>query len=181
MAKLSEKYESMVVFSLKNGAEQVESLKAKFSALIEENAELVGANEWGKKQLAYPINYETEGYYVLYKFDCKPDFPRELERVFNITEGILRFLTVLRNDAPARPAAETAEREEAPDKADSTEADGEDYEVVTDKVDDAPQTEVNEVTEVNAKVVKAVEIEEAAALEAAEDNADINETADDGE
>jgi ribosomal protein S6 len=58
--------------------------------------------------LAYPINYETDGYYVLYGFDCKPEFPAELERVMGITEGILRFLTVVRNDAPVRPAPEKA-------------------------------------------------------------------------
>ncbi|MDR0221957.1 MAG: 30S ribosomal protein S6 [Oscillospiraceae bacterium] len=101
MAKLTEKYETMVVFSLKNGEEQVEGLKAKFSELLGSNAELVGVSEWGKRRLAYPINYETEGYYVLYGFDSKPDFPMEFERVLNITDGILRFLTVLRIERAA--------------------------------------------------------------------------------
>jgi len=109
MAKLNEKYETMVAFSLKNGEEQVEELKAKFTSLIEANAELISVNEWGKRKLAYPINYESDGYYVLYNFDCKPDFPMELERVMNINEGILRFLTVLRIDAPAKPAPEQEE------------------------------------------------------------------------
>jgi len=109
MAKLSEKYETMMAFSLKNGEEQVETLKAKFTSLIEANAELISVSEWGKRRLAYPINHETDGYYVLYGFDCKPDFPMELERVLNITEGILRFLTVLRMDAPPKPAPEQEE------------------------------------------------------------------------
>lgn len=75
MAKLGEKYEAVVVFSLKNGEEQVQNLVAKFSDLIKENAELVNVDEWGKRKLAYPINYEADGYYVVYNFDSKPDFP----------------------------------------------------------------------------------------------------------
>ena len=109
MAKLSEKYETTLVFSVKNGEEQVEALKAKFTTLIEKNATLVNVNEWGKRRLAYPINYETDGHYVLYAFDCAPEFPAELERVMGITEGILRFLTVVRNDAPVRPVSEQPE------------------------------------------------------------------------
>jgi len=125
MAKLSEKYETMAVYSLKNGDEQLEANKTKFSALIKENAELIDVAEWGKRQLAYPINYETEGYYVLYSYDSKPDFPRELERVLNITDGVMRFLTVVRRDVPVSkappPAAtrENAETEITPEVSDA--------------------------------------------------------------
>jgi len=118
MAKLSEKYETMAVFSLKNGEEQAQANKAKFSALISENAELIEIAEWGKRQLAYPINYETEGYYVLYNYDSKPDFPKELERILNITDGVLRFLTVLRRDIPT-PKAPPAEIREAAESSES--------------------------------------------------------------
>jgi small subunit ribosomal protein S6 len=127
MAKLNEKYETMVVFSLKSGEEQIESLKTKFSDLISANAELVNVSEWGKRRLAYPINYENDGYYVLYGFDSKPDFPKELERVLNITDGILRFLTVLRHEAPAaEPSVEPKEpkQEAVKDPEKAPEADG---------------------------------------------------------
>ncbi len=96
MAKLGEKYEAVVVLSLKNGEEAVQELVAKFSALIKENAENVEVDEWGKRKLAYDINYESEGYYVVYKFDSKPDFPAEFERVINITDGVLRSLVTVR-------------------------------------------------------------------------------------
>lgn len=96
MAKVGEKYEAVVVFSVKNGEEAVKSLVTKFSDLIKEHAELVNIDEWGKRKLAYEINYESEGYYVVYSFDSKPDFPDELERVINITDGVLRSLVVLR-------------------------------------------------------------------------------------
>ena len=96
MAKTGEKYEAVIVFSLKNGEDAVKTLVAKFSDLIKEHAELVDVDEWGKRKLAYDINYESEGYYVVYHFDSKPEFPDEFERVINITDGILRSLVVLR-------------------------------------------------------------------------------------
>ena len=140
MAKLSEKYETMVVYSLKNGEEQVEVLKQKFTRLIESSATLVSVNEWGKRRLAYPINYETDGYYVLYGFDAAPDFVKEFERNLNITETVIRFLTVRRIDGPARPAPE-----EKPAKAYQPEE---------------SETEETEKTETVEEVEKAQEVEE---------------------
>lgn len=49
---------------------------------------------WGKKRLAYAINYETEGYYALISFEAEPSFPKELDRVANITDGVLRAMTI---------------------------------------------------------------------------------------
>ena len=48
------------------------------------------------RRLAYPINYETDGYYVLYTFEANVDFPAELDRVYDITDGVLRWLTTAR-------------------------------------------------------------------------------------
>ena len=48
----------------------------------------------GKRRLAYPINYETEGYYVLVNFTSAPSFPAELDRIYNITDGVIRSLIV---------------------------------------------------------------------------------------
>lgn len=95
MAKLGEKYEAMVVFSLKNGEEQVQSLVTKFTDLIKANGELVNVDDWGKRKLAYEINYESDGYYVVYTFTSKTDFPAEFERVINITDGVLRSMVTL--------------------------------------------------------------------------------------
>ncbi len=96
MAKLSAKYELMVVFSLKNGEEAAKELVAKFKSKIEESATLEEVNEWGKRKLAYPINDEAEGFYVLYTFESKPDFPAEVERVLHITDGVLRSLVTVK-------------------------------------------------------------------------------------
>lgn len=95
MAKLNDKYEAVLVFSLKKDEEQIKALVAKFSDLIKANGTLTNVDEWGKKKLAYEINYESEGYYVLYNFESKPDFPAELERIINITDGVLRSVVVL--------------------------------------------------------------------------------------
>lgn len=96
MAKLSEKYEAMLVFSLKKDEEQIKALVEKFSDLIKTHGTLENVDEWGKRKLAYEINYEGEGYYVLYNFESKPDFPAEFERVVSITDGVLRWCVVLR-------------------------------------------------------------------------------------
>lgn len=90
MAEMKKSYESMLVVSVKNGEEAVEKVVAKFKAMIEANADLENVDVWGKRRLAYMINKETEGYYVLFTFSCVGEFPAELDRVYNITEGVLR-------------------------------------------------------------------------------------------
>ncbi|MBO4893721.1 MAG: 30S ribosomal protein S6 [Clostridia bacterium] len=87
-------YETMMVFSVKNGDEAATALKEKFQKMIEDAATLESVDEWGKRKLAYPINYETEGYYVLFNYQAEPDFPAEFERVANITDGVLRSLNI---------------------------------------------------------------------------------------
>ncbi len=51
-------------------------------------------DKWGMKKFAYPINYKTEGYYVLMNFSAKADFPVEIERQMLNTEEVVRFMTV---------------------------------------------------------------------------------------
>ncbi len=96
MAKANENYEAMVVLSTKQGEDAIKALIEKFTAVIQENATLESVDEWGKRVLAYEINDETEGYYVLFNFNSVPSFPMELERRLNITDGILRSLVVAR-------------------------------------------------------------------------------------
>lgn len=91
---MANSYETMLVFSVANGDESVTALVEKFKALIEANGTIESVDEWGKRKLAYPINYETEGYYMLVNFTSEPEFPAELDRIVKITEGVLRSLTV---------------------------------------------------------------------------------------
>ena len=66
---------------------------AQFGELMTNNGATVEkVDEWGKRRLAYPINFKNEGYYVLVNFTAAPEFPRELERNFEINENIMRYL-----------------------------------------------------------------------------------------
>ena len=87
-------YETVMVFSVKNGGEATTALVEKFKELIAKNGNIENVDEWGKRRLAYQINYETEGYYVVVNYTAAPEFVAELNRVFNITDGVLRYLTV---------------------------------------------------------------------------------------
>ena len=107
-------YETLFAISGNCSEEEYAALKDKFVNLVNDNATDVAVNEWGKRRLAYPINYITEGYYVLLTFKSEPSFPLELERVFGITEGIIRYMTTtkLEKAAKSEPVAEAAEAEE---------------------------------------------------------------------
>ena len=119
MAKAN--YEAVVIFSLKNGEDKISALVEKFKALIEANGTLDAVDEWGKRRLAYPINYENEGYYVLYTFEAEPDFPAEFERIANITDDAVRSMVVkiekeavaAKEEAPAAAEASETAAEEA--------------------------------------------------------------------
>ena len=96
MAKTSEKYEVMYVLNPNLSEEETAALVEKFKALVEQNGTLDEMEEMGKRKLAYEINYLTEGYYVLVKFTSGPDFPAELDRIFGITDGVIRSLITQR-------------------------------------------------------------------------------------
>lgn len=91
-------YEIVMVFSLSGGDQQVEILKEKFTQLIKKNGTLGEVETWGKRRLAYPINYEREGYYMVMNFTSDEKFPAELDRVINITDGVLRSLIVAKGE-----------------------------------------------------------------------------------
>ena len=115
-------YETLFAVSGNLVEEDCKALVEKFVTLINENATDVTVNEWGKRRFAYPINYITEGYYVLVNFKSEPSFPIELERVFGITEGIVRYMTTTKIEkaakaAPAAPAVEAEATVEASEEA----------------------------------------------------------------
>ncbi len=87
-------YETMFVLSVADGEEATAALVEKVKALVSANGTLESVDEWGKRKLAYLINDEAEGYYVLMNYSCEPEFPAELDRVCKITDGILRTLII---------------------------------------------------------------------------------------
>ena len=94
MEKLKGKYETVFVVNGELGEEKIAELAGKFKDMITENATEVETDEWGMRRLAYPIEDVNDGYYVVMRYTADRDFPAELERVFHITEGILRCMTV---------------------------------------------------------------------------------------
>ncbi|MCR5635690.1 MAG: 30S ribosomal protein S6 [Clostridiales bacterium] len=94
MSEILNAYESVLVISAKLTDEEIEAVSEKFKALIEKHATLDSVDVWGKRKLAYPIDKETEGYYVLFNFTSKPDFPAELDRIYKITDGVIRSLII---------------------------------------------------------------------------------------
>ena len=118
-------YETLFAVSGNLVEEDAKAVIEKFVALINENGTDVNVNEWGKRRLAYPINYITEGYYVLVTYKSEPNFPAELDRVFGITEGVMRYMTTT---ACAKKAVEKSEEaveapaEESAEVAEATEA-----------------------------------------------------------
>lgn len=92
------KYEAMYIVTPEMEDEAIKGVIEKFSGIIIANGgEIEKTDEWGRKKLAYPIDYKTEGYYVLVNFAAAPELPRELERNFRNDESILRYMVVRQN------------------------------------------------------------------------------------
>lgn len=94
MAKVTGKYEAMYIIDAALAEDAIAAIVEKFKNLVEQNGTLAEVSEWGKRRLAYPIDHKNEGYYVLMTFDSAPAFPAELDRNFNITDGVIRSLIV---------------------------------------------------------------------------------------
>lgn len=98
MIDIVNKYETIFVIDASLEEEKITALVEKFKSLISDAGEIESVDEWGKRRLAYPINDKTEGYYVLVQFSAKSDFPQELERIYRITDGILRDIVIKKEE-----------------------------------------------------------------------------------
>ena len=88
------KYETMLITSAALDEEATAALVGKFKSLIEANGTIDSIDEWGKRRLAYPINDVEEVVYSVIYFTSEPSFPAELDRVYKITEGVMRSLII---------------------------------------------------------------------------------------
>ena len=107
MAEGMNLYETVIVTSAKLGEEGSAELVNRFKALIEEHGTVEGVDDWGKRRFAYPIQKQTEGYYTLINFQSSPEFTAELDRRYQITDGILRTIIIKR--APRHVKAQKTE------------------------------------------------------------------------
>ena len=98
MAKINANYEALYILDPSLSEEQIAALVARFQSVVEANGTVSEVNEWGKRRLAYPINDKNDGYYVLMTFTSAPSFPLELDRIFRITDGVVRSLIVCKDE-----------------------------------------------------------------------------------
>jgi small subunit ribosomal protein S6 len=98
-------YETLFIIDASLSEEAIKGLVDKFTALIAEHGKVSEVNEWGKRRLAYPINDKEEGYYVLVNFESEGNLPAELERIFGITDGIMRSIVIRHEDKKAAAQA----------------------------------------------------------------------------
>ena len=96
MEKVVNTYETMFIINAQLSDDEISTLAERFKNLIADNGTIDAFDEWGKRKLAYPIDDMPEGYYVLCNFKSEPSFPLELERIYGITDGIIRSLVLRR-------------------------------------------------------------------------------------
>jgi len=117
-----------MIYIIDTGLEEAarKELIEKVSALIEKNGgEIEMVDEtWGKRRLAYAIDYKTEGWYVLVTFKAPVELPRELERNLQINENVLRYLVVklVEKRSSVKPRANRPAPVEAPAEAEAAPA-----------------------------------------------------------
>ena len=117
-------YETVFIATPVLSDSQMKEAVAKYTQLIKDNGgEVVYEEDWGLKQLAYPIQHKTSGFYYLIEFKADPQFVGTLETQYHRDERIIRFLTVAldknaaayaekRRAGKAAKAAETVENKE---------------------------------------------------------------------
>lgn len=98
MAEILNSYETIFIIDATYDEAATKGLIEKFTSLIEANGTLESVDEWGKRRLAYEIDDRTEGYYVLVNFKSVSSFPKELDRVYRITDGILRTMIIRKDE-----------------------------------------------------------------------------------
>ncbi len=88
------KYESIIIINPSLSEQENKEIITKFTDLINTDGKVENVDEMGLRKLAYEIQKNTEGYYVVYTFEANPQLIAELERVYRITDGIMKFITV---------------------------------------------------------------------------------------
>ena len=92
------KYESVIIVNPNVDEAGLKALEEKFTGLINENGKVEKVDNMGKRKLAYEIKKCTEGTYLVFYFEAKPDSIKELERVYRITDEIMKFIVVRKED-----------------------------------------------------------------------------------
>lgn len=106
----------MLIITPDHEETQTEALIENVKGIIERNGNIVHIDNWGKRRLSYPIRKRSEGYYVVYVFECETSFVAQLNQALRVNEAILRHMIVLFEDdlenLKAAPDEETDENAE---------------------------------------------------------------------
>ena len=94
MVEIINKYETVFIINPELDEDKTNAVVEKFKSLIESAGTIDAIDVWGKRKLAYEIDDKNEGYYVLINFSSKSDFPAELDRVYKISEDIMRSIII---------------------------------------------------------------------------------------
>ncbi len=92
------KYESVIIINPSLEEEGLKSLIQRFTDLINTDGKVESVEEMGKKKLAYEVKKNKEGYYILFNFEAKPELIAELERNYRITDEVIKFIVVRKED-----------------------------------------------------------------------------------
>ncbi|MCF0124987.1 MAG: 30S ribosomal protein S6 [Clostridia bacterium] len=88
------KYESIIIVNPNVDEEGIKALEQKFTGLINENGKVESVENVGKRKLAYEIKRFQEATYLLFNFEAEPASIAELERVYRITDDIIKYIVV---------------------------------------------------------------------------------------
>ena len=154
-------YEIVYIFRVSLTPEEIEAKLKRYHAIIADDGsgEVTASVHWGKRQLAYPIQKQPNGYYVVAQFTSAPDALQELERVLKLEDDLLRYLIVIREHPwPLPDPAPTAPKPEGADAEDASEAD-EAADEAEEAADEAPdETEAEAGAEAEAETEAEAEV-----------------------
>ncbi len=102
MPNLTNSYETIIILSANLEDDAITATVEKFKKLIADNGEIESVEDWGKRKFAYPIQKQNDGHYTLINFKSSPEFTAELDRVYNITDGVLRSIIVKKQRKPVK-------------------------------------------------------------------------------
>ena len=92
------KYESVIIINPSLEEQGIKDVITKFTDLINSDGKVENVYEMGRRKLAYEIKKQSEGYYVVYTFEANPEFIKELERIYRITDSVMKFITIRKED-----------------------------------------------------------------------------------
>ena len=126
----------MLIITPDHEENEAEALIENVKGIIESSGNIINIDVWGKRRLAYPIRKRSEGYYVVYIFECDPSFVAQLNQALRVIEAILRHMIVLYEDDVEKLKTAQTEEESSEAKDDDTTED------ITETVGESTESDV---------------------------------------